>query len=340
MRNKAVTLNKGLMLFFLLSGISTGRVMGQSPYQDYGRWPRTFTSRKSFWLELNIGGSLSKDSRWQYQIDYQYRRMADANYIQGGDHGNIFKDPYQQVFRPWLHYWAIPGAVRLSLSPLGYWVTWTPGEETSIYPNKDGVPSGQSVFPEFRICPQVMTVHNIGRAQFIQRYRYEFRFLGERRAADNNISDLGKGFNFAPTDVGNQSASQGWYGNNHYGRLRVQTRLQVPINHAKVVDKTWYINTWNELFLSMGHHVKNDKLLNQNRFVALLGYRFNKNVPIKIEGGVTFQSVFLYNTDVPPTNPAVTYQKTNVENNTAYTIYVIFDEFHKLFGRKKMESTQ
>src|SRR5690242_10642652 len=92
---------------------------------------RNYTTRKSFWTELNIGGAISKDSRWQYQIDYQYRRAADASYIQGGSTGNIFKDPYQQVFRPWVHYWVKPGAIRFSLSPLGYWITWTPSEEGS-----------------------------------------------------------------------------------------------------------------------------------------------------------------------------------------------------------------
>jgi hypothetical protein len=295
--------------------------------------------RQSFWTEFNIAGTISKSGKWQYQLDYQYRRAADASYIQGGQHGNIFKEPYQQVFRPWIHYWLMPGSVRLSLSPVGFWVTWTPEAEAALYPNQDGTATGQSVFPEFRICPQVSTFHNIGRFQFMQRYRYEFRYLGERRAADNNLSDFGKGFNFAPTNVGDQSVAAGWFGNNHLGRLRLQTRLQFPLNHAKMQDKTVYINTWNELFLSNGKHVKNDKLLNQNRFVFLVGYRFNKDVPIKIEGGVTLQTLYQFNVTTPPTNPTVTYEKANVENNTAYTIYVIFDEFHKLFKKKNPKST-
>src|ERR1700761_8355798 len=96
------------------------------PAQNLAQDPRVNTQRKSFWFETNIGGSITANKRWQYQIDYQYRRMADASYVVGGNHSNIFKDPYQQVFRPWIHYWAIPGQVRLSLSPLGYWSTRTP----------------------------------------------------------------------------------------------------------------------------------------------------------------------------------------------------------------------
>ena len=324
-----------IYLFFFIFIFNTSySQVPPTPVQTFGSDPRAYTQRKSFWTEFNFGGTISKDKRWQYQMDYQYRRAADASYIQGGSHWNIFKEAQQQVFRPWIHYWAIPGAVRLSLSPIGYWITWTPTEETATFPNKDGVTTGQSVFPEFRICPQVTTFHTIGRAQFIQRYRYEFRYFGERRAADNNLSDFSKGYYFAPTDISNATAANGWYGNNHYGRLRIQTRFQMPLNKPKMQDKTLYVNAWNELFITTGHHTPNVKLLNQNRFVAMLGYRFNGDVPIKVEAGVTLQTLFLYNMTTPPTNPSVTYEKNNVENNTAFTIYVIFDEFHKLFNKK------
>jgi len=337
MTKKALSLNIGFTLILMFFSISASFAQAPTPVQDFGVDPRAHTTRKSFWTEFNLGGSLSSDRRWQYQVDYQYRRAADASYIQGGSHGNIFKESYQQVFRPWVHYWLVPGAVRLSLSPIGYWITWTPSAETALYPNKDGETTGQSVFPEFRICPQITTTHNIGRAQFIQRYRYEFRFLGERRAADNNLSDFSKGYNFDATDVGNQSAALGWYGNNQVGRLKIQTRFQIPLTNSKIVEKTLYVNAWNELFLATGSRVKNDKILNQNRFVAMLGYRFKGEIPIKVEGGITYQTLFQYNMDAPPTNPDVTYRKANVENNTAFTIYVICDEFHKLFRKKTNE---
>ena len=35
------------------------------------------------------------------------------------------------------------------------------------------------------------------------------------------------------------------------------------------------------------------------------------------------------------TNSSITYSRNNVENNTSYTIYIIFDEFHKLFATKE-----
>ncbi len=309
-----------------------------TPVQNFGADPRAYTSRKSFWVELNLGGNISKDKRWQYQIDYQYRRMSDANYIVGGQTGNIFKDPYQQVLRPWIHYWLIPGALRFSLSPIGYWITWTPSAETALYPNQQGVTTGQSVFPEFRMSPQVTTYQNFGRVLFVNRFRYEFRYLGVRSAADDDLSDFGKGYYFAPTEVGNQSTSQGWFGNNHQGRLRIQTRLQIPITNKTVTENTLYLNMWNELFLSTSKYVKNNKLLNQNRFVGMVGYRFKGRAPIKVEAGVTYQTLYFYNIDTPPTNPSVTYQNSNVEENLAYTVYFICDELGKIFQKKPKDA--
>jgi hypothetical protein len=319
-----------IFVFCILNNVLVAQPI---PVQNFATDPRATTYRKSFWTEFNLGGTISKNKRWQYQIDYQYRRMADANYIQGGQTGNIFKDPYQQVFRPWIHYWLIPGVLRFSLSPIGYWVTWTPSEETSIYPNKNGVTTGQSIFPEFRICPQITTQQYFGRVLFVNRFRYEFRYVGERTSADSEMS-----FNFSPTDVGSQSASLGWYGNNQTNRLRIQTRVQIPINHKTVSEKTLYVNVWNELFLATGPRIKNDKLLNQNRLVGLLGYRFPGKIPIKIEAGFTYQTLYFYNIDSPPTNPSITYQKANVEENFAYTIYIICDEFHKLFAKREAEN--
>jgi hypothetical protein len=327
-----------LILVFIPFAFFVSKVFPQAiPAQNFGVHPRAYTERKSFWTEFNLSGSISNNNRWQYQIDYQYRRAADASFVQGGSSANIFNEPQQQVFRPWIHYWLIKDVFRLSLSPLGYWITWTPAAESAMFPTQVGDTSGQTVYPEFRITPQVTSIHTLGRVQFIQRFRYEFRFVGERKPASNNLSDFGKGYNFAPTNIEDQSAAKDWYGNNHLGRLRWQTRLQIPLNNSTVKDKTWYINTWDELFLSLGHHTKNNKILNQNRLVALLGYRFNGDVPIKIEGGVTFQTILQYNLDVPQSNPTVSYQSNNIENNTAFTIYVIFDQFHKLFKKSKAE---
>ncbi|WP_018341476.1 DUF2490 domain-containing protein [Cytophaga aurantiaca] len=298
-----------------------------TPSQNFADHPRAYTQRKSFWFEANISGSIDSLQRWQYQIDYQYRRMADASYIQGGNQGNIFKDPYQQVIRPWIHYWVIPQKLRFSLSPLGYWITWTPPQEGSVY-KVDGQDQGQAVFPEFRICPQVTVNSQLGRLLFSNRYRYEFRLIGDRSQSTTFMDDLGAGYSFYPNPNGSGN------GSSHQGRLRWQIRAQLLLNSPKMQKNTVYINAWNELFIGMGKHVDYQKMLNQNRTVALFGWKLPTQYPIRIEAGITYQVNFLYNIDQVPTQPTVSYGKRNVEANTAYTVYIIFDEFHTLFKKK------
>jgi hypothetical protein len=323
---------KVMVLAMLAIFLTSTKYNAQSPVpvQNFNDHPRAYAHRYSFWTELNAFGTISKDKKWQYQIDYQYRRMSDASYIEGGQHANIFKDPYQQVFRPWIHYWFKPGAVRFSLSPLGYWATWTPPAEGEIYKSAAGN-NGKTFFPEFRICPQITLLQTLGRFQIVNRYRYEFRWVGQRHASSNGIDDFGYGYNFAPG---------GAYGSNHMGRIRWQFRIQVPLTGKTIEKNTLYVNAWNELFIGVGRHIGFQKMLNQNRSVALLGWRLPTAYPIKIEAGVTYQVNFLYNMGTPPTNAGVTYQQQNVELNTAYTLYLVFDEFHTLFKSKKVKQTE
>ena len=76
---------------------------------------------------------LFADCRFELADETAGRRLYEAGHVPGAVFFDL--DP-QQVFRPWIHYWMVPGVLRFSLSPIGYWVTWTPGEESSLYPNK------------------------------------------------------------------------------------------------------------------------------------------------------------------------------------------------------------
>ncbi|MBC7451204.1 MAG: DUF2490 domain-containing protein [Cytophagales bacterium] len=325
------------MVFSALLLVSLAQTYAQTtppaPSQSFPDHPRAYTHRKSFWTEYNINGSIDSAQRWQYQIDYQYRRMADASYIEGGSHGDIFKNPYQQVLRPWIHYWVIPKKIRFSLSPIGYWITWTPPQEGSVYPI-NGQNQGQTVFPEFRICPQITINNQLGRLQFINRYRYEFRLIGDRTQPTTFWQDLGDGYNFYPNPIGSGN------GSSHQGRFRWQLRAQLLLTSAKMQKNTIYLNMWNELFLGIGSHVAVNKMLNQNRTVALVGWKLPTAYPIRVEAGVTLQTNFLYNIGQVPTQPGITYNKQNVELNTAYTIYVIFDEFHTLYKNRKRKQDE
>ena len=326
---------KKLIVTVALSTVGMLCAFAQTPTasQNFADHPRAYTHRYSFWSEFNMSGSIDSAQRWQYQIDYQYRRMSDASYIVVGDHGNIFKNPSQQVLRPWIHYWIIPKKLRFSLSPLGYWITWTPPQEGAVYPTSQGN-QGATVYPEFRICPQITVNSQLGRLQFVNRYRYEFRYVGNREQSTTFAEDLGKGYSFYPNPIG-----QG-YGSNHLGRFRWQIRAQLLLNSPKMRKNSIYLNMWNELFIGIGKHINYSKMLNQNRTVAMIGWKLPTQYPVRLEAGVTLQTNFLYNIGTVPTQPNVTYNKQNVELNTAYTIYIIFDEFHTIFKGKGKKAKQ
>jgi hypothetical protein len=227
------------------------------PPQNLNAHPRVNTNLKSLWTEFNLNGSISKDKRWQYQMDIQYRRAGDASYIKGGDEGNILKNRYQTVFRPWIHYWIVPGQVRFSLSPIGYWSTFTPANQSSLYSTAQtqvgtsNTNTSSTVQPEFRICPQITLNNQYGRFLVSYRMRYEFRFLGDRHVASNKLAnDLDWGYNFYPNQQG-----QG-YGSNHQGRLRLQTRVAFAFNKPKIQPGAFYLNAWDEVFLAIGPQLK------------------------------------------------------------------------------------
>lgn len=299
--------------------------------------PRIYTKRTCFWFEGNLNLDLSSDKRFQFQLDYQLRRTSDPSYIAGGSN-NMFKDRFQTVYRPWFHYWIKPGAIRFSLSPIGYWISWVNGEEAKVYPATRGSHGeyGSFVYPEFRVCPQITTVQKFGRIEYSNRFRYEFRYIGQRTLADNNLSDYTKGFEMTPDIVG--SPNNDTTGRSRQQRLRWQVRTQIPLSSASKKNQL-YLNCWNELFLSFGKYVGTSKILNQDRVIALVGHRWAGRVPIKLELGVTEQIVFFYNIKTPPTQPAsVNYNKQNVELNTALQVYLVFDSFQNLFKAKEKQT--
>lgn len=268
-----------------------------------------------FWYEGNFSGPIGKSKKWQYQVDHQYRRNSDFNYTANGDYNNIFKNPYQHVLRPWIHYWIVPGQLRFSLSPIGFWETWT-STPTLV---EGGSTVNRAVFPEFRICPQITTSQSFGRVQFVTRWRYEFRFIGEKSASSSFFEDMGQGYDFTPA---------GKYGSDQAGRLRCQVRMQIPLNKPKIEKNTLYLNTWDELFLGAAH-VANNRMLNQNRLVGLLGYKLNSDYPVKIEAGLTYAMSWVYKNS-PSGAPAAYFLRNN-----AFTVYLIFDDFHAFMKKKE-----
>jgi hypothetical protein len=76
-------------------------------------------------------------------------------------------------------------------------------------------------------------------------------------------------------------------------RLRIMLKATVPINHTKMDDNTWYAQAFDEVFVSMGPTTVNTNLLDQNRIMIGLGYKFNKFYAI--EAGYLRQTIFRFN---------------------------------------------
>lgn len=272
---------------------------------------REYFQRNSFWTETVINCKIGGKFKWQ--LDYQYRRMSDPDDVSNAN-GNLFKYKFQHVYRPWIHY-QLNESVRLSLSPLGFWETWTP-------PSEGG---GKTLIqPEFRICPQLTLSNKIGRVMIDQRYRYEFRYIGTKVADTSGGVGYGMGMDFPS--------------NNYKMRMRYFLRATIPLGkHTSLEDKTFYIVTWNEVFLGLGENTNNDKLWDQNRTFCLLGYKPKMKYPMRFELGYGLQVANRVSSSYNSVTNQLVETEHKIEKNNIMQVYVIFENFNLFFKKKKTE---
>lgn len=154
----------------------------------------------------------------------------------------------------------------------GYIITYPYGE----------YPAGPYTIPEHRIFQQLVWNESFGRLTLNHRMRLEQRLLGkiDQKAPEYEVKD--------------------W---NYVNRVRYQLRLGLPLNHAKMQDKTWYLAAFDELFIGFGSNV-NQNIFDQNRIGILCGYQFNKlfraeagffNQTVQQGGLVGGKQVYQYN---------------------------------------------
>lgn len=127
--------------------------------------------------------------------------------------------------------------------------------------------AGPYHIPEHRIFEQLVWNSNIGRISLNHRLRLEQRFIGKinQSAPERNVTD--------------------W---NYMNRIRYQLRATVPVNKKKMEDNTFYITTFDELFIGFGKNV-NQNVFDQNRIGLLAGYQFSKI--IRTEAGYFNQTL-------------------------------------------------
>eukprot|EP00388_Colpodella_angusta_P004929 GDKJ01015672.1.p1 GENE.GDKJ01015672.1~~GDKJ01015672.1.p1 ORF type:complete len:277 (-),score=37.70 GDKJ01015672.1:362-1192(-) len=259
---------------------------------SFSQSPRQYYHIANGWTDINISGKIAGKFTWQ--LENQHRREdMQGDYNSGTTTGNPYNNLNQHVFRPWLHYQFNPN-IRFSLMPLG-WI----GSNRF----KEGSPS--AFFSEIRVSPQVMLTQNFGRVRIDNRLRYEFRWFGQNQDV-NNKSFL-YGGDFSTTTFKE--------------RFRYQLKVTVPINHAKMDDNTLYAQTYNELFVNTGEQVANTNLLDQNRVLIGLGYKFNKY--LAVEAGYMQQTIFKFNNAT----------KSNVDINNIIQLNLAVSNFEQLFKK-------
>ena len=256
--------------------------------------PRRYYHISNGWTDLNVSGKIAGKFTWQ--IENQHRREdMQGNYNDATTTGNPYNNLNQHIFRPYIHYQLNP-SVRFSLMPLG----WMGSNRFA-----NGAPS--AFFGEIRVAPQVILTQNIGRVRFDNRFRYEFRWIGQNQAVNEG------GFLY----------SGAFSTTTFRERFRYQFKMTVPLNHAKMDDKTFYAQAYDELFVSMGEKVANTNLLDQNRILIGLGYKFNRF--LSVEAGYMQQTVFRFNNTM----------KDNVDINSIIQLNFAVSNFEQLFQKAK-----
>jgi len=136
-------------------------------------------------------------------------------------------------------------------------------------------------FPENRLFQMATITDKVGKIDISHRFMLEQRWVGRftnptLEKADDNVFQ---------------------------NRVRYMYRMQMPLKGKAIGNKTPYVAMYDELFIGFGKNV-NANVFDQNRFAALVGYRFNNT--LRIEGGffnqivqlgrtINTQNVFQYN---------------------------------------------
>lgn len=116
---------------------------------------------------------------------------------------------------------------------------------------------------EFRIWLQHVYSLYISKLKFEQRIRLEKRFFHNPITNDNTNSE----------------------------RFRYRLNLTVPLNNEKIAEKTFFINTYDEIFL-----VTEKPIINRNRIFIGSGYQFTKSFGLSI--GYLLQRDFSNNSNI------------------------------------------
>lgn len=116
-------------------------------------------------------------------------------------------------------------------------------------------------FDENRIFEQVNVKHKMGRFELQHRYRIEQRFL--EQYAKNSGAEIAE---VSPI---------------YLNRIRYRAMVTFPITRKELAKNTLFLNLNNELFVGFGKGIAKNPL-DQNRFIAAMGWQFTSNSNVQL----------------------------------------------------------
>lgn len=265
-------------------------VAAQQPPSTERVYYTTFMS----WFESDILLKLGRG--FATQLDLQVRTAADQEGQLDRNTANIFENPFQFQVRPWLLYDIGTTGLRFGISPMSYAATW------NYYQGS------YTVVADARTTLQAQLMSRAGRVYLTNRLRYEFRWIGPRVPVDGGWS--------IPSAANDDLFSAA----NARGRIRYMLRAWIPIGRSDLTPGTWYVSTFDEVFIATGSNVPSTNILDQNRFYIGIGRQQKSR--IRWEVGYMNQVQSRYNR--PP-------YYNNVEVNHILATWLFFDDLAKVF---------
>jgi hypothetical protein len=175
-------------------------------------------------------GSHKLSKHWGLHLEAQIRR---ADFIGA---------PQQLLFRPGINYY-INGQ---AFATFGY---------AFIETNPYGDQPVKATFPENRFWEQLQLKNQVGRFEWVSRFRLEQRF-SKLPVQQTNLS-------YEPGDA------------IYTNRFRLLNRFSIPFKGKTIEDKSFYLSMYDELFVNFGKNVKYN-IFDQNRVYLAIGYRMPK----------------------------------------------------------------
>lgn len=207
----------------------------------YGQGARVLDHNAIGWYVYNGDHTLSK--KWGLHTEYQWRRVE------------LIRSWQQSLARLGVSY-KQSDRVKLSAGST-YLVTFPYGD----YPQANqGKP-----YPEQRIYEDITLTDTYQRLRLEHRFRLEQRWLAGLAAAEPG----------ATTSTGRVAD---WKFQN---RIRYQISGKLSLTGARIGDRSFYLNFFDELFMGFGRNV-DQNIFNQNRLSAGVGYQFHKGLQLEL----------------------------------------------------------